>query len=97
MESLMKLMVQKSLKEMRTPHMQSQSTTLSGSLANEACEDPGPSQPCVTLPGSSDGELEAEEDIGGLTSLVSLLIKAIKEPLKWEDPSTPLAKQKMIL
>ncbi|XP_073485058.1 LOW QUALITY PROTEIN: uncharacterized protein [Aquarana catesbeiana] len=41
------------------------------------------------------GDVTPEEDIGGFDfSMVSLLIKAIKEALKWEDPSTPPAKQK---
>lgn len=95
LESLVKRVVQQSLKELDSPHTLSQSTVLSGPPADEAREDPGTSQPYAASLDSSDDDLREEEEIGGFDfNMVSPLIKAIKEALKWEDPATPPAKQK---
>lgn len=95
LESLVKRVVQQSLMEREAPRTLSQSTTASGPPAEEARDDPGTSQPYITSPDSSEDKSINEEVIGEFDfAMVSPLIKAIKEALKWEDPSTPPASRK---
>lgn len=61
MESLVKHVVQQSLMEWDTTNTLSQSTSLSGSLADEAQKDPGPSLPCDASPGSLVSQLGGDE------------------------------------
>lgn len=65
MESLVKRVEQQSLQEWSTNRTRSQSTIISVSLADEAQEDAGLSQPYNASPRSSDREVEGDEFLEG--------------------------------
>lgn len=54
-----------------------------------------PFQPYDSSPDSSHSEMEGDEFVGGFNFTLVSPIKAVKEALKWEDSSTPPAKQKI--
>ena len=92
LESLVKRIVQQSLKEWGTVPPLGPTTS---SSPGEVQEDQGPSQPSITSAKSSDSDSEEEGAVGGFEfALVSPLIRAIKEALRWEDPVSPQKKQR---
>lgn len=95
MESLVRRVVQKSLGKLDSGRTYNLSVDTVSAPVGDDLEAPGPSQLSHSSIEASDSEAEVDDPGAGFYfALVPPLVKAVKEPLRWEEPMEAPTNQK---